>query len=159
MNCQAQTLSPRDRRPVTTDEENWPQYRVPSPDLINTVSIPRACALAAMVFRLPCEERLRYQIHMPSPASGFFGFEVSPVWELAPPVSGPAAKTTAKADESSAIRFLRRRERMDRGYEGMNTPPQGKVRRVYAVDAAGSCSSAWYELRTSGPEATDSKPS
>ena len=28
-----------------------------------------------------------------------------------------------------------------------------------AARRTGTCSSAWYELRTSGPEATDSKPS
>jgi hypothetical protein len=54
------------------DEVNCPQKCVPSPDLIRTVSIPRERALFAILPTLPCEERLRYQIHIPSPASGFF---------------------------------------------------------------------------------------
>ena len=76
---------------------------VPSPDLISTVSIPRACARFAILPILPCAEWLMYQIHIPSPASGLFALAVSSVvWETAPPLSGPAASATSAAVASRA---------------------------------------------------------
>src|SRR5690242_15433005 len=73
---------------------------------------------------LPCDERLRYQIHIPSPASGFFGLTagsvvgVDPaVCESAPVLSGPVATPSARATAAKTRMVLRRRKRMVRGYE------------------------------------------
>src|SRR3977135_2177385 len=114
MNCQAQTFSPRACSPLTTAGENWLQYVVPSPDLIRTVLIPCACAFFAIPPSLPCEEWLRYQIHMPLPASGVLPVLVPLVWDVAPPASGPNPSESTPA--TAAVRtsaLVRRRERMD----------------------------------------------
>src|SRR5262249_60585516 len=83
---------------------------MPSPDLIRTVSIPCACAFFAIALSLPCEERLRYQIHIPSPASGLFGASALVCAEASPP-SGPTERARARAAASRTRLFLRRRRR------------------------------------------------
>src|SRR3954447_8576689 len=131
MNCQAQTRRPRAWRRLTTDRENWLQYPVPSPDLIRTVWIPLALAFFAIAPSLPCDEWLRYQIHMPFPARGFFAWGASPVvCETAPPLGGPVARAVARAATAMNSAVLRRRKRMIRGYEPRNTGVQGKLRRA-----------------------------
>src|SRR4029079_14120884 len=110
MNCQAQTFRPRAWRAETSPGENWLQYFVPSPDLISTVSIPNLWAREAIFPTRPCDVRLTYQIHIPSPASGFFGATSVPVvWEVAEPLRGPVARTAMTTAASRAGSFLRRR--------------------------------------------------
>src|SRR4051794_1644225 len=113
MNCHAQTFRPRACSPLTTAGENWLQYPVPSPDLIRTVSIPFAWAFFAIAPSLPCEERLRYQIHIPLPARGLLATALPLVCDEAPPASGPAtmARLSEAAIRTSAV--VRRRERMN----------------------------------------------
>ncbi len=92
----------------TSEEENWPQYFFPSPDLISTVSIPRACALAAIRPTLPPAERLTYQIHIPSPASGFFACSGTGCASCAAtfPPSGPATSSIATAEAARQPRTV-----------------------------------------------------
>ena len=90
--------------------------------------MPFARAFLAIAPSLPCDDRLRYQIHIPSPASGLLALGASPVvWETAPPLSGPAARLTAVAAAAMASRVLRRRKRMVRGYEPQKHAPAGKA--------------------------------
>src|SRR5215213_11008474 len=99
-----------------------------------------------------------YQIHIPSPASGLFPALAWLVWDEAPPAKGPAATATSAVAAIRARVVVRRRARMN---SRLRTPKHASARKgaCYAVEAAGSCSSAWYEERTSGPDATDAKPS
>ena len=78
---------------------------MPSPDLIRTVSIPCARAFFAIAPSLPCEEWLRYQIHIPSPASGFFAF-AGPSARLG---DGPAAQRAGREGEDEAAAAMAER--------------------------------------------------
>src|SRR3954447_26269123 len=127
MNCQAQTRRPRAWRRLTTDEENWLQYPVPSPDLIRTVSMLCACAFLAIAPSLPCEERFMYQIHIPLPASGLFLASVALVWDEAPPTRGPAARARRSAAAIRASVVVRRRARMNSRLRVTKHPTAGKA--------------------------------
>src|SRR5262245_20835334 len=88
------------------------------------VSIPALRALEAILPTLPRWARFTYQIHMPSPANGFFALGS----EAAPPVKGPATSApAATAAMASSARVFLRRGLMNRGYEPLNTRLQGKL--------------------------------
>src|SRR5690349_9188744 len=91
--------------------------------------MPLALAFFEIAPSFPCDEWLRYQIHMPLPASGFFASGGSAVWETAPLLSGPVAIAATRATAATNGVVLRWRKRMIRGYEPRNTALQGKLRR------------------------------
>src|SRR5215218_3290618 len=112
--------------------------------------MPFAWAFFAIAPSLPCEERLMYQIHIPSPASGLFAAGVSLVCDEAPPAKGPAAIATSAAAAIRARVVVRRRARMN---SRLRTPKHALARKGACL-----CRGRGWELLVGVVGAADQRP-